>query len=321
MIEPGTQTDPALQADAAKGLEAPLLFIGGTGRSGTHVVARMLSCHPDYANVPVEARFHCDPGGFPDLLAGETTPRRFARRLRGRWWRRVDPVRRAVYGIRKFVPRERIKGALDGFDARFDADPESACRELFWSVLGPLAEAAGKPGLVEQSCDTVAVAPVLQRIFPEARFVHVIRDGRDVAASRSGQTRGLVYPRNIRQGLEWWEERLRRLDAGASQLPDDTVRVVNLDNLVEFRRTYAVTRLTRFVGPPSKQIRRFHRTRMSPESAHRGRWRDSLSSAAQREIDEAYEQAVDRLIADGIAGAASLRNTRSWDRQGGRAHG
>lgn len=318
MTDQATQTEPATQALASDRLESPLLFIGGTGRSGTHVISRMLSRHPLYTNISVEVRFHCDPGGFPDLLAGDVSPRRFKRHLRGRWWRRVDPVRRSVYGMRRIVDRERRGAALARFDESFESTPEQACRDLFWDLLGPLAGEDGKPGLIEQSCDTVAAAPTLHRLFPQAKFIHVIRDGRDVAASRSGQGLKLVYPRNIRQGLEWWEARLRRADRGISAVPDEIVRIVNLDNLVEHRRAYAIKQLTRFVGPPHGSVRRFHRVRMSSGSAHRGRWRDGLSETELREIDSAYEAAVDRLIADDISGAQSLRNTRSWDRQGGR---
>ena len=52
----------------------PLLFVGGTGRSGTHVVAKILNNHSHYRKVPNEARFHTDPGGIPDVLAGRTGP-------------------------------------------------------------------------------------------------------------------------------------------------------------------------------------------------------------------------------------------------------
>ncbi len=34
----------------------------------------------------------------------------------------------------------------------------------------------------------------------------------------------------------------------------------------------------------------------------------------QREVDSAYEEIVERLIGDGVAGAESLRNTRNRDR-------
>ncbi len=44
---------------------APVTFIGGTGRSGTHVLAQLLSRNERMALVPVEVRFHTDPGRLP----------------------------------------------------------------------------------------------------------------------------------------------------------------------------------------------------------------------------------------------------------------
>ena len=69
--------------------------------------------------------------------------------------------------------------------------------------------------MVEQSTDTVAAAPTLTRVFPEARFIHVVRDGRDASASRVSQTRGLVRPRTRVQGIEWWEQRIWRRSSAA----------------------------------------------------------------------------------------------------------
>ena len=43
-------------------------------------------------------------------------------------------------------------------------------------------------------------APTLVRLFPEAKFIHVVRDGRDASASRVAQTKGFVYPRTRRSG-------------------------------------------------------------------------------------------------------------------------
>ena len=62
---------------------AKLVFVGGTGRSGTHVLSQLLSRHNRYGLVPVEVRFHTDPDGFPGLLDGSVTPEQFVRRLRG----------------------------------------------------------------------------------------------------------------------------------------------------------------------------------------------------------------------------------------------
>src|SRR5436190_6294998 len=63
----------------------PIVFVGGTGRSGTHVVARFLGRHNKIAAIPVECRFHTEPGGFPGLLAGEVSKEKFIRRMGGFW--------------------------------------------------------------------------------------------------------------------------------------------------------------------------------------------------------------------------------------------
>src|SRR3954464_9700772 len=105
----------------------PVLFVGGTGRSGTHVVAKLLGKHSKMALVPVEVRFHVEARGFPGLLSGEVTKEQFLRRLRGFWWRGFQT--RRMRGLYRFVPRERFEQAVDRFESSFGEDPEGACRE------------------------------------------------------------------------------------------------------------------------------------------------------------------------------------------------
>ncbi len=155
-----------------------LLFIGGTGRSGTHVLSHLLGSHPRYARVPIEARFHCNPQGFPDLLAGDVGAEGFVRKLRRFWWRRIRagelaPVvvkrlalGRKVRGLHKIVPRARFDAAVTEFERTQAADLELACRNLFLDLLWPLTAEQGKPGLIEMSCFTIAAGPTLQRLFP-----------------------------------------------------------------------------------------------------------------------------------------------------------
>src|SRR3954447_22215528 len=212
----------------------PVLFVGGTGRSGTHVVAKLLGKHSKMALVPVEVRFHVDQRGFPGLLSGEVTKRQFLRRLRGFWWRGFQT--RRMRGLYRFVPEERFGRAVATFEPAFDDDPEGACRQLFFDLLGVRLERAGAPTLVEQSCDTIAQGAMLSRLFPEAKFIHVVRDGRDASVSRVSQTPGLVYPRARRQGLDWWEERIRAIDAGARAIPDDRLLTVSLDEFLMLGR-------------------------------------------------------------------------------------
>jgi len=286
---------------------APFVFIGGTGRSGTHVLARLLSRHPHFALVPVEVRFHVEERGFPGLLAGRVSRDDFVRRLRGFWWKGFQTGR--MRGMFRFVPEQRFEGAIAAFEAAFEDDPEAACRQLYRDLLWFRVTEADARGLVEQSTDTVAQAATLVRLFGEAKFIHVLRDGRDASASRVAQTRGVISPRTRRQGLEWWEERIRRVDAGSRAIPPDRLLTVSLDELL-VAGDEALRPLCRFLGVTRRApMLRFFRLRMNAEHSHAERWREGVSERQMGELERLYEQAIERLEADGVACAPLLRRT------------
>ncbi len=306
---------------------ARLVFVGGTGRSGTHLVAKLIGRHAEFENVPIEVRFHADRGGFPDLLAGRVTKDEFLRRLRGFWWRRYRSggrppdilpwvaLGREPRGLHKFVAQDAFDAAVARFDRRFDSEPESACRELFLDLLGPLAEAAGKPGLVEMSCATTVAAPTLARVFPEAKFIHVVRDGRDASASRVRQGRGLLYPRTRVQGVRWWEGRVRRIEGALAGLPEERVLTLSLDWLVQRppnRRGYRLLR--RFLGvEKQKTADTLFKRKVSPERANVGRWERGLPERTREQVRREYEAALERIEGDRLVCAPLLREIYEFE--------
>ena len=292
----------------------PVTFVGGTGRSGTHIVAKLLGRHGKLHLIPVECRFHVEERGFPGLLAGTTTKAAFLRRLRGFWWKGFQTSR--LRGMYRFVPRDRFDEAVAAFDARFDSEPEAACRDLFWDLLWPVGAEGEVSGIVEQSCDTIAEAPTLLRLFPEASFVHVVRDGRDASASRVSQTHGIVYPRTRAQGIEWWERRLRAMDAGARAIPPESLREVSLDELLVDESKEILGEILSVVRlRPARQVRKFLRNRMSSEAANAERWRQGLSERKRLRSDDLYRDALDRLESDGVRSVPLLR--RTYERRAG----
>jgi hypothetical protein len=296
----------------------PVVFVGGTGRSGTHIVARLLGRHGKLSLIPVECRFHVEEErGFPGLLAGHTSKRDFLKRLRGFWWKGFQTNR--MRGLFRFVPRERFDAAVAGFEQAFDSEPELACRQLFFDLLFPEADEVGASGIVEQSCETVSQAPTLVRLFPEASFVHVVRDGRDASASRVSQTKGLIYPRTRAQGLEWWERRMREMDAGARAVPDERLLEVSLDELLTEGGREDLERIMGMAGiGAGRQVRKFFRNRMSSEQANAERWLSGLSARGRERVDALYAAALERLEADGVRSAPLLRATWERRRQAGR---
>lgn len=305
--------------------EREVLFIGGTGRSGTHVLSHLLECHSRYARVPIEARFHTNPRGLPDLIAGRTDLDSFVKRMRKFWWKRirageVAPVLarrlafgRKVRGLHLIVPRERFESALDRFEAEFQPDPIRAARNLFHDLLWPIAEEAGKPALIEMSCFTAAEAPTLLEMFPNSKVIHIVRDGRDAGSSKVSKRQKRSHPRNPWEGINWWEGRLRNIEKGISAAPQDRVLAVGLDELVDGDRETEYARVLDFLGIEDEpEMRRYFEEEMSADAAHKERWREGLSPEEQSALEKEYERTLQRLERDDFHCAPILR--RAFER-------
>ncbi len=297
MTEPPSEGDwPSAAGD--------LIFIGGTGRSGTHVLARLLDRHPRFAGVPIESRFHCNKRGMPDLLGGRVTRAAFVDKLRDFWWHRVrvDGQPRGLYNL---LTRRQFDAAVERFEPAYPPDPVGACRRLFVELLWPLATEQGKPGIVEMSSHNVREAQTLRRLFPQARFVHTVRDGRDAASSVVTKTWG---PDSIVKGIDWWADRLRAIEAGvrgeedgaAYALGPEQLFVVPFDDLVWGDREAAYGRLLDFLAvDDDAAMREFFDDQMSPAAAHVSRWREGLGPVARRRVQRRYEHALAALERDG----------------------
>jgi hypothetical protein len=309
---------------------ADLVFVGGTGRSGTHILSYLLDRHSHFYGVPIECRFHCNPKGLADVVRGRTHPEDFVQKLRGYWWHRVRIGDRAyvkakwralgrgrVRGLHSIVAPQRFEAAADRFESTYGDDLLGASRTLFYELLGPLADEAGKPALVEMSCATIAAADGLARIFPEARFVHSVRDGRDSGSSKVALRQKPHHPTDVASGIAFWAERLRQAEEGVRGMEADDrgrLRVISLDELVWSEREGAYAELREFLGIADEPaMRSFFDAEMSADAAHRERWRQGLSEVEQAEIVRRYEAELDRLDAEGYHCASVLR--RSYERE------
>ncbi|MGH2951707.1 MAG: sulfotransferase [Solirubrobacterales bacterium] len=308
---------------------AELVFVGGTGRSGTHILSYLLDRHSRFHGVPIECRFHCNPKGLADVVEGRATPEQLLTKLRGYWWHRVRVGDRAyvkarwralgrgrVRGLHTIIAADRFGEATARFESSHEADLVAASRALFFDLLGPLAADAGKPVLVEMSCFVIAAAPGLARIFPEARFVHSVRDGRDAGSSKVSLRQKPHHPVDATSGVDFWAERLRQAEQGVRGLADadrERLHVTSLDELVWGDREGSYTALLEFLGVEDEPaVRDFFTEEMSAEAANRERWREGLDEAAQAEVAAHYEATLERLEREGYHCAPALR--RAYER-------
>lgn len=281
----------------------PPLFVGGTGRSGTTIVARLLGKGSRYATLSRELKFHSHPGGLTDLLDGNTSLDDFCGQLRDRWWGEDTPEG-ASGGFLPMCSPRTFEPAVARFRENFTSDPLEAARTLMHELADPFAQRRRKTGWVEHTTTSVRDAGRLQRIFPQLRVVHVVRDGRDVAASLLHREWG---PDEPMAALHYWADRLRAADRGAQALPRERLHVVHLEDLLQRDRDEGYRRLLRFAGLDDEPaVQQFFETVMTADAAHIGRWREL--GAANR-MDAEYAQILRRLrdedvtVVDGLPAA------------------
>jgi hypothetical protein len=174
---------------------APVPFVVGVTRSGSTLLRLMLDAHPQMA-IPPETYF------VPDLIKA-------ARR------RRATPEE-----LLEVVTENRHWGdfALDADELleRFRGvgrlNPGDALRAFF--IL--YAERHGKSRWGDKTPGYVKRMRQIQAALPEARFVHMIRDGRDAALSR--EDRRLRESPPMEKIAERWKKKIVRARRDAAEL-------------------------------------------------------------------------------------------------------
>ncbi|MDQ2675442.1 MAG: sulfotransferase, partial [Actinomycetota bacterium] len=200
-----------LRGRAAPGPSAP--FVVGVGRSGTTLLRLMLDAHPQMA-MPPETHF------FESVLAAS-----------GRL--RFGPEQ-ALLAIRE-DPRRRWNDfgitedeLLDRFEAIEPFNVSDALR-AFYALY---AEKQGKPRWGDKTPTYVKTMRRIQRALPEARFIHVIRDGRDVTLSNNKRMleRGHRDPLPAETSAARWRKRIETARADSAHL--DAYLEIRYEDLV-----------------------------------------------------------------------------------------
>ncbi len=141
---------------------APFPFVVGMNRSGTTLLRMMLDAHPDLT-IPPETHFV--PDTIKAAKADGATPRSVLEAMKAhREWGDFE------------ISDEEMLG-------RFEALPKLRPGPAVRSFYEIYSERQGKPRYGEKTPTYVQKMKLIQRALPEARFCHVVRDGRDVALS------------------------------------------------------------------------------------------------------------------------------------------
>jgi hypothetical protein len=239
------------------------IFIGGAGRSGTTLLRTMLDAHP---------RICCGP----EL--------------------KILPAIAEWYQ----VLTQSFAGVMKTY-GNSAADLQAQFRLFVEGLVANFRKAAGKPRWAEKTPHNVLFSIPLGEIFPDARFLHVVRDGRDVACSLVtmewiNPMTGLKwdYVQTIGNAARYWREVVQTVRQHASH-PTVAGRVLEVRYEALIADPEGTLRsILNYVGEPwDNAVLSYHKKDRSHEpieastrqalqpisTSSQGRWRKQMTEA------------------------------------------
>lgn len=276
----------------------PPVFVGGSGRSGTTIAAELIAASAHYALVPIELRFHVDGGGLCQLARGETSLDAFETAMMSKWYERPPAANGAPRGVQVVIDRPQLAQAFERLRDTYPHDPWSSCGTFLDEVIDPLCRAQGAGSWVEMTPPNAKAIHTLSRMLPTALFVHMARDGRDVASSVARRSWG---PNDVPGALVWWGKQMMAIHKSVGDSDATRVHTVRLESLVGPRREVAYDQLAEFLGlRDDAAMRAFVEDKMSSERARPGSWQRGLDPAEAERVELLYRKQLARLESEGV---------------------
>ncbi len=310
-----------------------LFFIVGTGRCGTTLLQAMLSAHPRIS-IPPETWFFCsfDPLRIAtDPVEGDAALDRYLAALfTSHQWAELE------------IDNEEFATAVRRTDR--------SGRAIFLEIMRRWAERSGKPRVGEKTPHHMKNTADILRRFPDARFIHIYRDPRDVAMS---MLQHKWTPMRVDRYAQTWAKAMDRHERLARELGAGAYTSVRYETLIAEPET-ELRRLSAFLGEEFDHAMLAYDTReergysdrekgwkdmtLRPlDSSRIGRYRAGLTPRQVRTIErtvgprlERYGYTPDDQVADRVSwriGDAlgrvrrfALKQARSIAKRIGRSH-
>lgn len=248
--------DPAMEPG-----RNPFVFVVGCPRSGTTLLQRMLNNHPLLA---VANDTHFIPRALEKGAATEIEPA-----VRGD---DVPLTALLVETVRKYHRFSRLGISDEEFErAAAGAD---TYRELVGALYTAFGRQHGKLYAGEKTPDFVRNLPLLHGLFPQAKSVHIYRDGRDVALSLLDWAHEKKGPGKLELWREqplavcalWWRWQVTSGRQAGAVLGMQRYLEVGYEELVNQSKEQ-LKRIAAFLGlPDSEEMLAYHQGKARPNS-------------------------------------------------------
>jgi Sulfotransferase family len=243
----------------------PYVFIVGCPRSGTTLLRRIIDAHPQIAITHethwLAKRFEKRQGVTPD---GLVTPELLSWLLSDKKFTRMG------------IGQDELEGLVAGEEPVSYSTFVTGVFDLYGKRHGKRLVGDKVPGYVRR-------IPTLHALWPEAKFVHLIRDGRDVCMSAISWSRAYKLARRsstwtedpITTAAVWWEWHVRLGKEDGGSLAPNLYHEVRYEALVSVPEETCAA-LCDFLGLPyDDAMLKFHegREKADPNLDAKKAWR------------------------------------------------
>ena len=281
----------------------PAPFVVGMSRSGTTLLRLMLDAHPELA-IPPETHF------IPVVAKACQTAR--------------DPRAAFLHGLTSTHTWSDFHIAADVLETRIANIEPFNMSDALRALYGLYAEGFGKPRWGDKT-NHLWNLTVIQDLLPEARFIHIVRDGRDVALSIKDLWWG---PNSVAEAAQYWKSGIQKARSQVVGLHH--YREIRFEDLVldterhlrqlcdfielawhpamlEYHRNAEdrLMELTSFLDPKTQKVvtveeRRSTHTyvKLPPDASRTHRWRREMTATEREEFAAIAGQMLDEFDYD-----------------------
>lgn len=277
------------------------VFIGGTGRSGTSLLRRVLNSNPAIGSIAGETKcindawFRLAPHWFNALPAGERG--RGVEQLKQLWRDRffcyvhshqASLKDNRLRGFCLWLEREALESELPRLTELMHAaslhEIETVWGGLYGALFAHRSRSLGKRLWVEKTPRNSYFAEYLYAAMPGMKLINVVRDGRDAALSMQNVSWG---EKDLIKAVDWWGEELDQTMRVLDALPQSSVLTVCYEDLVTEPQRVMET-IGAFLGVPAEYD-------LDIFASSVARWKSEMPTSVQEYAVERYGQLFERF--------------------------
>ena len=294
------------------------VFSGGTGRSGTTLVGKILGKHPRvHAGKPYEIKFLTGRDGLLDLLgnnlnseqsqknnakkfstffSSSSRPNATLRQVTGfhtkitqDWWQRQGK-RGGTAGLVQGFDFEDLERKLATLESKYFTHPVCSTRKFFYDFIASNKYIARAEFVVDTTPTNIERSGQISQFLTNANFIHMQRDGRDTISSVLQEPWG---PSDPMKAIQWWKSKVLNAKTATSTLPSDSILDVSLEDLVGKKKEIMYAKLLGFLDlEDAQEMRNYLENEVNSENAHLGRWKEDplLDQRFQKKFQEARKE-------------------------------